>query len=67
VLIMGDMRIDASAGAGPGARVTLVALAGDAARRTPDRPGSRVTGSRFSLFGDHKIEVAPGDGPRDPR
>lgn len=36
VLILGDARINASAGAGPGARVALIALAGDAALR--DRP-----------------------------
>ena len=36
VLILGDARINASTGAGPGARVALIALAGDAALR--DRP-----------------------------
>ena len=61
VSFLGDARIDASAGAGPGARVTFVALAGDAVIRVP--PGSRVTGGGFSVFGDRKIEVSPGDGP----
>ena len=26
-------------------------------------PGSRVTGGGLSIFGDRKIEVAPGEGP----
>jgi hypothetical protein len=61
VSVLGDTRIDASAGAGTGATVTFIAVAGDAVIRVP--PGSRVTGGGFSLIGDRKIEVAPGDGP----
>jgi len=61
VSLLGDVRVDASAAASPGARVTFVALAGDAVIRVP--PGSRVTGGGFSLIGDRKIDVSPGDGP----
>ena len=61
VSLFGDARIDASAGAGPGAKLTFVALAGDMVIRVP--PGSRITGGGFSLFGDRSIEVSPGDGP----
>lgn len=61
ISFLGDARIDASAGAGPGAKVTFVTLAGDATLRVP--PGSRIGGGGFSLFGDRKIEVSPGDGP----
>jgi hypothetical protein len=32
-------------------------------RGHPRPPRSRVTGGGFSLFGDRKIEVPPGDGP----
>jgi hypothetical protein len=61
VSFLGDARIDASAAAGPGAKVTFVALVGDAVLRVP--PGSKVTGGGFSLFGDRRIEVSPGEGP----
>jgi hypothetical protein len=61
VSVFGDAHIDASAGAGPGAKVTFIALAGDAVIRVP--PGSRITGGGFSLLGDRKIDVSPGDGP----
>ncbi len=61
VSVLGDTRIDASAGAGTGAKVTFIALAGEAVIRVP--PGSRVTGGGFSLFGDRKIDVSSNDGP----
>jgi hypothetical protein len=59
--LVGDARIDASAPAGENASLTFIGLAGDAIVRVA--PGSRVTGGGFSLFGDRKIEVSPGDGP----
>ena len=61
VSVLGDTWIDASAGAGTDATVKLIALAGEAVIRVP--PGSRITDGGFSLFGDRKIEVSPGDGP----
>ncbi len=61
VALVGDARLDASAPAGKGATLTFVGLAGDAVVRVPS--GSRVTGGGFSVFGDRKIEVSPGEGP----
>ena len=61
VSVLGDTQIDASAGAGTGATVTFIALAGEAVIRVP--PGSRISDGGFSLFGDREIEVSPGDGP----
>jgi hypothetical protein len=61
VLVLGDARIDASAGAGTGAKVTFLALAGEAVIRVP--AGSRVTSGGFSLLGDREIDVSPGEGP----
>ena len=61
VSVLADAQIDASAGAGTGATVTFIALAGEAVIRVP--PGSRVTGGGFSVLGDRKIDVSPGDGP----
>jgi len=61
VSVLGDTQIDASAGAGMGATVTFIALAGEAVIRVP--PGSRVSDGGFSHFGDREIEVSPGDGP----
>ena len=48
-------------GAGPGASLTFVGVAGDLEIQVP--PGSRVRESGFSLLGDRRIEVTPGDGP----
>lgn len=53
VSFLGDARIDASAGAGPGARVTFVALAGDAVIRVPPRQQG------------HRRRVQPVRGPQD--
>jgi hypothetical protein len=61
VSVLADARIDASAGAGTGAKLTFIALAGEAVIRVP--PGSRITGGGFSLLGDRKSDVSPGDGP----
>jgi hypothetical protein len=61
ISFLGDARIDATAGAGPGAKLTMVTLAGNAVLPVP--PGSRISGGGFSLFGDRKIEVTPGEGP----
>ena len=61
LLVLGDAQIDASAEPDRGAKVTFIALAGEAVIRVP--PGSRVTGGGISLLGDRKIDVSPGDGP----
>lgn len=61
IALAGDARIDATSVAGAGATLTFVSLAGDAVVLVP--PGSRVSGSGLSVFGDRKIEVTPGDGP----
>ena len=61
VSLLGDVRVDASAPATAGAKVTFVALAGDAVIRVP--PGTKVTGGGCSLIGDRKLDVSPGDGP----
>ena len=61
VSVLGDTEIDASAGAGTGATVTFIALAGEAVIRVPS--GSRISDGGFSLLGDREIEVSPGDGP----
>jgi hypothetical protein len=56
-----EASFDASGGAGPGASITFVGVAGDLVVKVP--PGSRVRESGFSLLGDRRIEVANGDGP----
>ena len=61
VALAAEASFDASAGAGPGASLTFVGVAGDLMLRVP--PGSRVRESGFSLLGDREIEVTPGDGP----
>jgi hypothetical protein len=61
VSVLADAQIDASAGAVTGAKVTFVALAGEAVIRVP--PGSRITSRGLSVLGDRKIDVTPGDGP----
>ena len=61
VSLVGDAKIDASAAPGPGATVTVVALAGDVVVHV--QPGAKVTARAFGLVGDRKIAVAWGDGP----
>jgi hypothetical protein len=61
VSVLSDARIDASAEAAAAAKLTFIALAGEAVIRVP--PGSRITGGGFSLLGDREIDVSPGDGP----
>jgi hypothetical protein len=61
IAIAAEADFDASGGAGPGASLTFVGVAGDLVVRVP--PGSRVREGGFSLLGDRKIEVAAGDGP----
>ena len=61
VAIAAEARFDSSSGAGSGASLTFVGVAGDLVLRVP--PGSRVREGGFSLLGDRQIEVAPGDGP----
>jgi hypothetical protein len=61
IAIAAEADFDASDGAGPGASLTFVGVAGDLVVRVP--PGSRVREGGFSLIGDRQIEVAAGDGP----
>jgi hypothetical protein len=61
VAILGGAAIDASAGAGPDARLTFVGILGGAKLRV--QTGSRITTSGFSLLGGRKVDVQPGDGP----
>ncbi len=61
VSILGDVRLDAAAGAGPGARLTFIGLAGDLILRVP--PGSRIRTNGFTVFGDPRVEVSQADGP----
>jgi hypothetical protein len=61
VAIAAEAEFDASRGAGPGASLTFVGVAGDLVVRVP--PGSRVRESGLSLLGDREIEVSAGDGP----
>ena len=61
VALAAEASFDASGGAGPGASLTFVGVAGDLVVQVP--PGSRVKESGLSLLGDRRIEVAPGDGP----
>ena len=59
--IAAEADFDASGGAGLGASLTFVGLAGDLVVHVP--PGSRVREGGFSLLGDRQIEVTSGDGP----
>ena len=61
VALAAETTFDASAGAGPGASITFVGVAGDLVVHVP--PGSRVNEGGFSLAGDREIKVTPGDGP----
>jgi hypothetical protein len=61
IAIAAEADFDASGGAGPGASLTFVGVAGDLVVRVP--PGSRVREGGFSLLGDRRIEVAAGGGP----
>ncbi|HEV3497618.1 MAG TPA: hypothetical protein VHA34_14840 [Actinomycetes bacterium] len=61
VALAAEADFDATSGAGPGASITFVGIAGDLVVKVP--PGSRVRESGFSLLGDRRIEVADGNGP----
>jgi hypothetical protein len=61
VALAAEADFDASGGAGPGASLTFVGVAGDLVLRVP--PGSRVREGGFSLLGDRRVQVTSGDGP----
>ena len=50
VSILGDVRLDASTGAGPDAQLTFIGIFGDLMLRVPT--GSRVRTAGFTIFGD---------------
>lgn len=58
--ILGDSTLDASAPPGPGAVLTVVGLFSETTVRVPR--GARVTDGGVVLFGDRRVDVAPGDG-----
>ena len=60
VAILGDARVDATR-TGPDASLTVIGLFADATIRVPR--GSRISDGGFSLLGDRKITVSPGEGP----
>lgn len=59
--LVGDAEIDASAGAGPGAVLTIVSIAGDARVRVP--PGTSLALRGFNVLGDRKVRIKQGTGP----
>jgi hypothetical protein len=61
VSILGDVRLDASTGAGPDAQLTFIGIFGDLVLRVPT--GSRVRTAGFTVFGDPRVEVSQGEGP----
>jgi hypothetical protein len=61
IAIAAEAAFDAAAGAGPGAALTFVGIAGDLVLRVP--AGSRVREGGFSLLGDRQIQIGAGDGP----
>jgi hypothetical protein len=61
IAIAAEAAFDAAGGAGPGAALTSVGVAGDLVLHVP--AGSRVREGGFSLLGDRQIQVAAGDGP----
>jgi hypothetical protein len=61
IAIAAEAAFDAASGAGPGASLTFVGVAGDLVLHVP--AGSRVREGGFSLLGDRQIQVAAGDGP----
>jgi hypothetical protein len=61
IAIAAEAAFDAAGGAGPGASLTFVGVAGDLVLHVP--AGSRVREGGFSLLGDRQILVAAGDGP----
>lgn len=61
VSILGDVRLDASAGAGPDAKLTFIGIFGDLMVTVP--VGSKVRTSGFTIFGDPRVEVSQGEGP----
>jgi hypothetical protein len=65
IAIAAEVAFDAAGGAGPGASLTFVGVAGDLVLRIP--AGSRVREGGFSLLGDRQIQVAAGDDPARPR
>jgi hypothetical protein len=61
IAIAAEAAFDAAGGAGPGASLTFVGVAGDLVLHVP--AGSRVREGGFSLLGDRQLQVTAGDGP----
>ena len=59
--ILGNVRLDASAGAGPNAKLTFIGIFGDLMVTVP--VSSKVRTSGFTIFGDPRVEVSQGEGP----
>ncbi len=60
--MIGDVRVDASAGASDGASLTTVGLFGDVHVQVPR--GSRVRRGGFGVLGDRRLDISAGDGPQ---
>ena len=61
VSILGDVHLDASAGAGPDAKLTFIGIFGDLMVTVP--AATKVRTSGFTIFGDPRVEVSQGGGP----
>jgi hypothetical protein len=61
VSILGDVRLDASAGAGPDAKLTFIGILGDLTVMVSTATKVRTSG--FTIFGDPRLEVSQGGGP----
>ncbi len=63
VALVGEVELDASAGAAPGAVLTCVGLFGDVKLRVP--PGTRLNQRGLSIGGDSQVQLAPAaEGPQ---
>jgi hypothetical protein len=58
--VFGDSEVDASVAAEAGGSLTVIGLFSDTTVTVP--PGSNVSETGFSILGDRRVEVGPGDG-----